>query len=81
MVPSQNSCSRVSKHGKMHQAIRWQKRIFENEPDNYFILKDIGMNYLAMKDTDNALAIFKKILDMNPNIQSIRDMIDQIQQS
>lgn len=68
-------------HGHLNKAIEWQKFRLGNEPMNYFIMKQIAINYLALNNAENALSYFEKMLDINPHLQSIHDTIENLKSS
>jgi len=61
--------------GKYDQAIRRSQDVLDLEPNNTTALEIMGSAFYMMEQKDKALAVWKRVLEIDPNNKAVRDFI------
>lgn len=61
--------------GKYDQAVRRAQDILDLEPNNVTALEIMGSAFYLMEQKDKALAVWKRVLEIDPNNRSVKDFI------
>ena len=64
--------------GKYDQAVRRAQDVLDLEPNNVTALEIMGSSFYMMEQKDKALAIWKRVLDLDPSNQAVKEFIQRI---
>lgn len=75
-VPLTDVAAAVMAQGKAHDAIRFYQLNIELLPTSGFGYRQLGFGYLAMSDTAEALAAFRKRVELQPENPEAKQLVD-----
>lgn len=64
--------------GRRQDAVDVLKQASHRNTDNYVLLRDLGITYMALKEYDKALKTLQKSLKLNPNQDRVQKIIEKI---
>ncbi len=67
--------------GKPEKAVLAYRQLMKNDPYNPLYLKNLAEIYDAKQEYDNALILYRRLLDLNPNDQLIQEKIKAVEKA
>jgi hypothetical protein len=64
--------------GKYDAAVRRSQDVLDLEPNNVTALEIMGSAFYMMEQKDKAMAVWKRVLEIDPNNRSVRDFMQSI---
>ncbi|MBU6429473.1 MAG: hypothetical protein KGR26_10710, partial [Cyanobacteria bacterium REEB65] len=64
--------------GKYDAAIRRSQDVLDLEPNNVTALEIMGSAFYMMEQKDKAMAVWKRVLEIDPNNKSVRDFMQSL---
>ncbi|MEK7858011.1 MAG: PorV/PorQ family protein [Elusimicrobiota bacterium] len=64
--------------GKYDAAVRRSQDVLDLEPNNVTALEIMGSAFYMMEQKDKALAVWKKVLELDPNNKAVKEFLDTI---
>lgn len=66
--------------GKYDAAVRRSQDVLDLEPNNVTALEIMGSAFFLMEQKDKAVAVWKRVLEIDPNNRSVREFLQSIRQ-
>lgn len=64
--------------GKYDAALRRAQDVLDLEPNNVVALKIMGSAFYMMEQKDKALAVWKRVLELDPNDREVKEFVDTL---
>jgi tetratricopeptide (TPR) repeat protein len=64
--------------GKYDQAIRRAEDVLDLEPNNVTALEIMGSAFYMMEQKDKALAVWKRVLELDPNNRAVKEFLQNM---
>ncbi len=64
--------------GRRKDAVEVLEQASQRNADNYVLLRDLGITYMALKQNDKALEALRKSLKLNPNQDRVQQLIEKL---
>jgi tetratricopeptide (TPR) repeat protein len=66
--------------GKYDAAVRRSQDVLDLEPNNVTALEIMGSAFFLMEQKDKAIAVWRRVLEIDPNNRSVREFLQSIRQ-
>jgi tetratricopeptide (TPR) repeat protein len=66
--------------GKYDAAVRRSQDVLDLEPNNVTALEIMGSAFFLMEQKDKAVAVWRRVLEIDPNSRSVREFLQSIRQ-